>query len=105
MTAGSERDYPDYIERNQKAWSDRDADHAAAMRAKWASEASWGIWDIPEEELRLLPDVDGRDALHIGCGATYVCAWLARRGARERLPQILQGGSKKSQKNSLHLSV
>ena len=74
--------YPDYIARNQKAWSNRDSDYAGNMRAKWASEASWGIWNVPEEELQLLPDVDGRDALDIGCGAAYVCAWLARRGAR-----------------------
>jgi hypothetical protein len=43
VTTGSERDYPDYIERNQKAWSDRDADYADTMHAKWAGEAAWGI--------------------------------------------------------------
>ena len=58
------------------------SDYAATIHAKWAGEAAWGIWDIPEEELRLLPVVEGRDALDIGCGAAYVCAWMARRGAR-----------------------
>ncbi|HWC14229.1 MAG TPA: class I SAM-dependent methyltransferase [Actinomycetota bacterium] len=82
MTIGSEQAYPDYIGRNQKAWSDRDSDYAATMRAKWASEPSWGIWDIPESQLRLLPDVTGRDVLEIGCGAAYLCAWLSQRGAR-----------------------
>ena len=82
MTSERHQDFPDYIERNQKAWSDRDSAYAATMHAKWAGEASWGIWDIPEEELRLLPDVEGRDALDIGCGAAYVCAWMSRRGAR-----------------------
>ena len=50
MTTGSEQAYPD-IGRNQKAWSDRDSDYAATMHAKWAGEAAWGIWDIPEESL------------------------------------------------------
>jgi hypothetical protein len=43
MTTGSEQAYPDYISRNQKAWSDRDSDYAATMHAKWAGEAAWGI--------------------------------------------------------------
>ena len=48
-----------------------------------ASEAAWGIWDIPEEELRLLPDVKGRDALDIGCGPrAYV------RGCRDAVPGL-----------------
>jgi hypothetical protein len=43
VTTGSERDYPDYLERNPKAWSDRDAEYADTMHAKWAGEAAWGI--------------------------------------------------------------
>jgi hypothetical protein len=39
MTTGSEQAYPDYIGRNQKAWSDKDSDYAATMHAKWAGEA------------------------------------------------------------------
>lgn len=30
----------------------------------------------------MLPDVEGRDTLELGCGTGYVSAWLARRGAR-----------------------
>ena len=37
---------------------------------------------MPESELRVLPDVDGKDVVELGCGTAYVSAWLARRGAR-----------------------
>jgi len=37
---------------------------------------------VPEADLRVLPDVEGRDAIELGCGTAYISAWLARRGAR-----------------------
>jgi len=38
---------------------------------------------VPESEVGLLPrELDGRDAIELGCGTGYVSAWLARRGAR-----------------------
>jgi len=40
------------------------------------------MWGIPEADLRLLDDVDGKDTIELGCGTAYVSAWLARRGAR-----------------------
>ncbi len=30
----------------------------------------------------MLPDVDGKDVIELGCGTAYWSAWLARRGAR-----------------------
>ncbi len=49
----------------------------------WArDEIAWGVWHVPESELRLLPDLDGLDVVELGCGTGYVSAWLARRGAR-----------------------
>jgi SAM-dependent methyltransferase len=73
-------------------------DHAARNRASWAREApsyvpgaernwvtdeiTWGILDVPEAELEILPDVAGKDVVELGCGTAYVSAWLARRGAR-----------------------
>jgi SAM-dependent methyltransferase len=55
---------------------------AAGERAWAASEPSWGIWHVPERQLGVLPDVNGLDVIELGCGAGYVSAWLARRGAR-----------------------
>jgi SAM-dependent methyltransferase len=61
-------DAPNWVERGRKAWA--------------SASPRWGQWDIPEEELRILPDVEGRDVLDLGCGTGYWCAWLARMGAR-----------------------
>src|SRR5581483_9389237 len=46
-------------------------------------EPTWGIWGIPEADVRLLPDdLAGKDAIELGCGTAYVSSWLARCGAR-----------------------
>ena len=52
--------------------------------AAWANQTpTWGIWGVPETDLRMLPDdLAGKDAIELGCGTAYVSAWLARRGAR-----------------------
>ncbi len=56
----------------------------AAGEHSWASEEPfWGIWQIPEAEVGVLPNgLDGKDTIELGCGTGYVSAWLARRGAR-----------------------
>jgi SAM-dependent methyltransferase len=60
------------------------ADYVEMGRRNWASDAvSWGIFDVPEETLSLLPDdLEGKDVVELGCGTGYVSAWMARRGAR-----------------------
>lgn len=40
------------------------------------------MWHVPESELRVLPDVAGKDLIELGCGTAYWSAWLARLGAR-----------------------
>ena len=59
---------PQWVERGRRAWE--------------LEEPTWGIWGVPESELRLLDGVGGKDAIELGCGTAYVSAWLARRGAR-----------------------
>ena len=61
-------------------------DHAALNRAMWERTSddyerrhaeslagqhvmSWGLWRIPESELRILGEVAGKDMLEYGCGA------------------------------------
>ena len=61
-------DAPNWVERGRRSWS--------------ADEPFWGTWGSPESEVGLLPDVDGLDAVELGCGTAYVSAWLARKGAR-----------------------
>ena len=37
-------------------------------RRSWADpEPSWGIWGVPESEVRILPDVEGLDTIELGC--------------------------------------
>jgi SAM-dependent methyltransferase len=73
----------EHVLRNREAWNQWAAEYVAAGERAWAAtEPFWGIWGIPESEVRMLPDVAGRDTLEMGCGAGYVSAWLARRGAR-----------------------
>jgi SAM-dependent methyltransferase len=73
----------DHVLANRVSW-DADADNWVERgRVLWASEEPrWGIWQVPESELRLLPDVHGLDTVELGCGTGYVSSWLWRRGAR-----------------------
>lgn len=77
-------DSPDYVSRNRSAWNRLAKGYVESARRAWKQkEPSWGMWDIPESETRLLPDeVNGLDVIELGCGTAYVSAWLARRGAR-----------------------
>ena len=78
-----ENELPEYAARNRTYWDARAHEWAAGGERSWAdSEPGWGIWGIPESELRLLDGVEGLDAIELGCGTAYVSAWLARRGAR-----------------------
>lgn len=44
--------------------------------------AAWGVWQIPEAELKVLGEVADRDVIELGCGAAQWSIALARRGAR-----------------------
>ena len=73
---------PDYLEQNRIAWNHEAASYVASGERAWRRKPSWGIWGVPESDLKLLPDVAGWDVLEAGCGTGYISAWLARRGAR-----------------------
>ena len=74
---------PEHAAVNRAHWNDNADSWVAPGERAWASaEASWGIWGIPEADLRLLPDdMSGMSAIELGCGTAYVSAWMARRGA------------------------
>lgn len=92
----TEIELPEHVRRNRQAWDAKAADHVAPGERAWASnEVTWGIFGVAEEELRVLPeDLDGLDAVELGCGTGYVSSWLARRGARpvgiDNLPKQLE---------------
>jgi len=69
---------------NVEAWTRANADYTdARAEEKWAQdEITWGIWDVPESRLGVLPDVADRDVVELGCGTAYFSAWLKKRGAR-----------------------
>ena len=73
----------DHVELNRAAWDRLSVEYAEGGRRGWAeTELRWGIWRLPEREVRALPEVAGRDVVELGCGTAYWSAWLARRGAR-----------------------
>jgi SAM-dependent methyltransferase len=72
----------DHAERNRAAWTGFAPEYAATAERAWSSEFNWGVGNVPEAELRALPDVSGRDTVELGCGTAYLSAWLARLGAR-----------------------
>ncbi|MCB9683134.1 MAG: class I SAM-dependent methyltransferase [Alphaproteobacteria bacterium] len=74
----------DHVAENRRYWNARAGDWVAHGRRHWAqAEPTWGVWDVPESELRLFPDdLRGLDAVELGCGTAYVSGWMARRGAR-----------------------
>jgi SAM-dependent methyltransferase len=77
-------DIPDHVAVNRDSWTAANAAYTdARARSNWAQEEiTWGVWRVPESELRVLPDVAGKDVIELGCGTAYFGAWLKRQGAR-----------------------
>jgi len=72
-----------HVERNRAVWDRQSGEWVEPGRRAWASdEPVWGLWELPEREVRALPPVRGKDVVELGCGTAYWSAWLARRGAR-----------------------
>ena len=73
----------DHVAQNRTFWDAR-SDEYQAQHAGYISpdRMAWGVWQIAEDEVRALPDVEGKDVLELGCGACQWSVALARRGAR-----------------------
>jgi SAM-dependent methyltransferase len=77
------KDLTEHAARNQDAWATWAEEYVPGAERNWAAdEIAWGILHVPENEVRILPALDGMDAVELGCGTAYLSAWLARRGAR-----------------------
>ena len=79
---------PAYIRRNRANWN-READdyqreHGSQLNR--FDRPAWGTWGIPESELDILGDVDGKRVLELGCGGGQWSIALARRGSRRHSP-------------------
>jgi SAM-dependent methyltransferase len=75
---------PEHVATNRAFWDELSTRYVDSGRRNWESEEpSWGIFSVAESEVGMLPrELEGRDAIELGCGTGYVSAWLARRGAR-----------------------
>ena len=80
----SSSDLLEYAVRNRASWtrSNEEYTHEHGLRMWQQEEITWGLWEIPEPELNVLPEVEGKDLIELGCGTAYFSAWLARRGVR-----------------------
>ncbi|HEX2287711.1 MAG TPA: class I SAM-dependent methyltransferase [Gaiellaceae bacterium] len=71
-------------QRNREVWTKANAEYTDRRATeRWGKgEPTWGVFGIPEAELRVLGDVAGKDVVELGCGTAYFAAWLAKLGAR-----------------------
>lgn len=74
----------DEVAANRELWTQANSEYTDehAGRAWAAEDITWGIFNVPEQQLGVLGDVRGLDVIELGCGTAYFSAWLARRGAR-----------------------
>lgn len=74
---------PHHVSTNRDHWNDMARDWIAAGEKAWATNTPyWGIWELPEADLALLPpDMNGMHAIELGCGTGYVSGWMTHRGA------------------------
>ena len=77
-------DIPAHVRINREAWTKANTEYNDARAdVSWAQDRiTWGVWGTPESELQVLPDVQGKDVVELGCGTAYFGAWLKKKGAR-----------------------
>ena len=80
----SSSELPEYAVRNRASWTKANAEYTHEQGApSWRQgEITWGVFAYPEADLNLLPELDGKDVIELGCGTAYFSSWLARAGAR-----------------------
>ena len=76
-------DTPDPTPRNRRWWNRTSDAYQSEHGEQLAREPmAWGVWSVPESELRVLGDVSDRDVLEYGCGGAGWSIALAEIGAR-----------------------
>jgi SAM-dependent methyltransferase len=71
------------VAENQRVWDRDSADYQArhGSQLEASGGTAWGVWQLPETELKILGDVRGRDVLELGCGAAQWSIALHAQGA------------------------
>jgi len=73
----------DPIQKNKRYWNRASVayqeSHGASLEE---APLSWGVWRIPEAELQVLGETQGRDVLELGCGGAQWAVALVENGAR-----------------------
>ena len=74
----------DHAALNRRLWDEQSDEYQARHggQLEKSGGTAWGVWQIPESELRVLGDVAGLDVLELGCGAAQWSIALAQQGAR-----------------------
>jgi ubiquinone/menaquinone biosynthesis C-methylase UbiE len=73
----------DRIAMNRKGWNYRAGRYQRAIGGSDAyGDLVWGPNRFPEDELKVLGEVTGKDVLEVGCGAAQFGIELAKRGAK-----------------------
>ena len=82
LMAADELELSEHAARTREQWNNDAPDWVASGRAAWERRSpNWGMWNVPEDDVHILPDVRGLDVIDLGCGTGYWCAWFARLGA------------------------
>jgi SAM-dependent methyltransferase len=74
----------EYLDRNRESWTKSNVEYTDARApTAWArEEIAWGMCKAPESEVGMLPELEGKDVVELGCGTAYFGAWIKRAGAR-----------------------
>jgi SAM-dependent methyltransferase len=69
---------------NRRTWDELSATYQSkhGPQMEESGGTAWGVWQLPEAELRILGDVRGKDVLELGCGAAQWSIALHAIGAR-----------------------
>ncbi len=73
----------EHVRKNRRHWESQSAayqERNASQLDRW-DRLGWGIWDVLEDDVRALADVEGLDALEFGCGGCQLGIKVAMRGA------------------------